>query len=39
MEADSFGRWYVAKVLQKSNTAKGGSAHNALIYKHKIRTV
>jgi len=33
MEADSSGRWYAAKMLQKSNTAKGGSALNALIYK------
>ncbi len=29
MEKDSWGRWYAAKALQKSNTAKGGNALNA----------
>ena len=32
MEAVSRGRWYAAKAVQKSNTAKGGNALNALIF-------
>jgi len=36
IEVDSLGRWYAAKVLQKSNTAKGGSARNAFIYECKL---
>ena len=33
MEEHSWGRWYAANALQKSNTAKGGNALNAWIYK------
>jgi len=33
MEVVSRGKWYAAKAVQKSNTAKGGNALNALIYK------